>query len=120
VYVSPVQKLVDVPDKEVVVFEESQHSRVGNDAQHKEHLSSPAPCLFNENSRRVIHDNGKEQDEDINRDKCAIEDAAGNEQVDPAKAVWQQKEKQDNNGKEKQELKRIEQHRVFTRRGKLT
>jgi hypothetical protein len=67
------QKMVDIIQKEIEVFEDRQYADIGYDA-HDEKLLSPRSFAFlNIYPRYIIYSDGKEQDQDIGWIESTIE-----------------------------------------------
>ena len=82
-------KKIDVGIDEVEILKNEKHHAGGDNADDKKSLSSYARTAFNIDGSRVIDGNGSEQNKDVGRYKCHIENAACTEEMHPAELVWQ-------------------------------
>ena len=70
--------------------------------------------LFHQNARRIVDDDGDEQDEDVLGHKPHVKHAACHKQHEPSCPLWQQIEQCYHNGQEDDELNGVEDHKTFS------
>jgi hypothetical protein len=104
------EEVVDVIDKEVIVFEEGQDSDVGYDAHHEVPLSSGAGRIFDQDACKIVDNYSEDEDKDIDRDEVHVKDAACDQQVQPTPAMGDDEIDQRDQGEEDQKLKGVEEH----------
>ena len=73
---------IEIADKEIRVFEISQHGKAEGDGKHEKDpcQTQSAAKTFDQKTGQIGHDNGKQHPEDINRLSPAIEKKAGKKQ----------------------------------------
>jgi len=72
VQVKHLRKSIDIINKEIVVLKDGQNRNIRNDTQNQEELSPFALRLTNHQSSKVVDDDCKKEDEDVDGDKCRI------------------------------------------------
>ncbi len=86
------RKSGDILIEEVEVLKEEQHHANRDDAhQQVPTLLAMIICLLDPDSCEVVDDDRSEQDENIDRDECHVEETTGAQQQQPAKPMWQRK-----------------------------
>ena len=102
---------MNVVDKEVVVFEHTQRTHIGNDTQHKPRFSRLARALFYLDTRKIIKDDSAAQYNNILRYEGHIKITTGNKQQCYTTLLILQPEVQKRNQDEKNnELERVKGH----------
>jgi hypothetical protein len=107
------EEVVDIPDKEIIVFKKGQRAEVGHKAQEEEGFASFAGSGFDTAAGDIIDDDDGKQDEEIGRDKRGVEIAAGDEQEKPASPVWREVIQRCYDKEEKQEGEGVEKHKIL-------
>ena len=108
-----VEQLIDVFDKEVVVFEYGQYTDVGYEAHGEKDLAPVSGGIFHEEACAVVYEDDGEEDEDIGRDKGGVEKAADQQQEEPAPPMGDEVVQwgYDKKGNEKSE--RVKDHKIY-------
>jgi hypothetical protein len=89
--------------EEIEIFEEEEDADVGQDAQAEEPGAFFSFDLFEEECGCIINNNQVGKNEDVGRDECYVEDAAGNEQYEPFEALRGEEVEGSDNWKEEKE-----------------
>ena len=105
-----VKQVVDIVYEKIVIFEKRQDADIGDDAHDEEPFALFAPGIFDKDAGDIVDDDGKDQDQDIDRDEVHVEYAAGDKQVQPSPFMGQQKIDQGHYREKDQKLKRIKKH----------
>ena len=110
------QKVVDIIDEEVVIFEDSQYADIGDEAHREERLPlANAIAFFHQDTGAIIDDDDSEEDEDIGGDEGGVEKAGDEEQEEPAPFMGGEVIQTGDDREEKQEGEGVEAHkRLFT------
>jgi len=86
--------------EKIEIFKNKQQKARGNDADNKKKFLSLSLTSFNQNGGRIINDNGKEQNENINWNGRHVKDTASNQKQKPPIFMWKE-EVGDGNDREK-------------------
>lgn len=97
--------------EKIIVFENSQYSDVGNQADYQIKFSLSSICIFQKYSCEIVNYYGKKQNKNIDRHKCHIEITTGREQQCPSEFMRQYKVGRCYENKENDKINGIEKHR---------
>ena len=108
-------ELVEIGGKKVQILENQQHRERTHDADDEKCFLQfvLVGITFHQDTRRIIDDDGDQQDEDVLGHKPHVEHAAGRQQHQPSPLVGQQVEQQHHNGQEDEEFYGIEYHKTL-------
>jgi hypothetical protein len=104
------QELIDVINKEVVIFENSQHTEIGSKAHDEEEASFFPHRGFYQPAGDVINCDDSEQDQEISRYEGCVEIAAGYQQEEPAPFERDDIIQGGYYAEEEEKFKRVEDH----------
>lgn len=95
----------EVVGEKVEVLENKENQTGRYDADYEQPAAGPASCVLQENTCRVVDDDGDSQDEDIRWNKGHVKHATGHQQMERAQPMWQQKVDRRDNREKNRKLK---------------
>src|SRR5690606_6349828 len=109
-------EMIGVPREETVILEHEQDHPRYDEAYPQDHLPLETMGPLQPYPRRVIHDDGDAEYQDIDGNEGHVEQAAGGEQKRPPQPMRREKVQQGHDGKEKEELYGVENHGISSSR----
>jgi hypothetical protein len=115
----PGENFGNVIVQEVIIFENSQHTNIGYEADVQVLFPSFTGSVFDEYSGNIVDDDGEKKDEDIGRDEKHVKNTTSNQKQCPPELVGQHKVKGCNNYEEEEEFKGVKQHSLGSMAGRI-